>query len=106
MKGNDFVFDYVNGLSYSCHKLSFSCSGLYIDSPNWIDNKKAIINPRIENDVKCFQYATVVTYNKKIDNAQRIYKIRPFIDKYSWVEINYPLGVTDSNIFVKNNSAI
>ena len=70
-------------LSYSCHKISFSCVGPYINSPRWINNKKAKINPRNKNDDKCFQYAAALPYNKKINNAQRIPKIGPFIDKYN-----------------------
>ena len=38
----------------------YSCSGSYIDSPDWIKNKKAAINPLNKNDNKCFQYAVIV----------------------------------------------
>ena len=40
MKGSDFVFDYVDGLSYLCHKISLDCDESYKDSPNWIKTKK------------------------------------------------------------------
>ena len=36
IKGSDFVFDYVQLLSYKCHKINPNHSGLYIDSPDWI----------------------------------------------------------------------
>ena len=36
-----------------------NCSGSYIDSPDWI---KITMNP-INDDNKCFQYATTVTLN-------------------------------------------
>ena len=39
-KGSQFVFDYVYSLFYKCHKLNSNCGGLYIDSPDWIKNKK------------------------------------------------------------------
>ena len=45
MKGSGFVFDYVHLLYYKSDKLSMNCSGSYIDSPNWINNKKAKMNP-------------------------------------------------------------
>ena len=38
MKGSEFVFDYVQ-LLY-CHKINPNRSGSYIDSPDWIKNKK------------------------------------------------------------------
>ena len=40
MKGSDFTFDCVHLLYYKCHKLNFKRGGSYIDSPNWIRNKK------------------------------------------------------------------
>ena len=42
MKGSQFVFDYVQLLYYKCHKINPKCGRLYIDSPDWIKNKKKI----------------------------------------------------------------
>ena len=44
IKGSEFVFDYVHLLYYECHKINPNGGGLYIDSPDWIRNKKAKIN--------------------------------------------------------------
>ena len=41
MRGSEFVFDYVQLLYYKCHRINFNCGGLYIDSPDWIKNKKS-----------------------------------------------------------------
>ena len=43
-------------------KISLNRGGSYIDSPKWLKNRKAIINPK-NNDDRCFQYA--VTGAKK-----------------------------------------
>ena len=40
MKGSDFIFDCVNLLHYKCHKINLKRCGLYIDSPDWIKDKK------------------------------------------------------------------
>ena len=45
MKSNEFVFDYVYLLYYKCHKINPKCGGSYIDSLDWIKNKKLAINP-------------------------------------------------------------
>ena len=45
MRGVEFVFDYAQLLYYKCHKINLSCSGSYIDSLDWVKNKKATINP-------------------------------------------------------------
>ena len=44
MKGGEFVSDYVHLLYYKCHKINPNRGGPYIDSPDWIKNKKATIN--------------------------------------------------------------
>ena len=44
MKGSEFVFNYVQLLHYKCHKVNPNRGGSYIDSPDWIKNKKATIN--------------------------------------------------------------
>ena len=62
MKGSEVVLDYVHFLCYKCHKINLNCAGSYIDSPNWIKNKKATINPTNKKN-KCIQYAVTVTIN-------------------------------------------
>ena len=40
MRGSEFVFDYVHLLYYKSHKINIDRGGSYIDSPDWIRNKK------------------------------------------------------------------
>ena len=40
MKGSEFVFDYVHLLYYKFHRLNLNRGGSYIDTPDWIKNKK------------------------------------------------------------------
>ena len=54
MKGSEFVFDYVPLLYYKCHKINLNYGGSYIDSLDWIKNKKATINPIDKKYNKCF----------------------------------------------------
>ena len=83
IKGSEFIFDHVDLLYYKLQK--------HIDSPKWLKNKKATVNPKNEDD-KCFQYALTVALNyQNIEkDLQRISKIRPFIDRYNWKEISFP----------------
>ena len=76
MRGSDFIFDSIQVLYYKCHKINFKRGGSYIDSPGWIEKKKATINPKDEDD-KCFQYATTVALNHEEikRNPQRISKM-------------------------------
>ena len=66
-KGSEFVFDYVHLLYYKCRKINPNCVGSYIDSSDWIKNKKPTINPINNKDSKCFQYdATAASNHGKI----------------------------------------
>ena len=49
MRGSDFEFDVVNFLYYDFNKISLNRGGSYIDSPEWLKDKKSTINP-INND--------------------------------------------------------
>ena len=62
MRGSEFIFDSVDALYYDLNEISLSRGGSYIDSPKWLKNKKATINPK-NNDDKCFQYALTVALN-------------------------------------------
>ena len=102
-KGSDFVFNNVN-LSYYLHKISLKRDGSYIDSPKWLKNKGATINPKNEDD-ECFKYALTVALNhEKIKNdPQRILKIKPFIDQYKWKGIDFLSHSKDWKKFEQNN---
>ena len=45
MRDREFVYDSVDSLYYNLNKTGLSTGGSYIDSPKWLKNKKAIINP-------------------------------------------------------------
>ena len=81
-----------------------SRGGSYIDSPKWLKNKKATINPK-NNDYKCFQYAVTLALNldKINENSQRISKIKPFIEEYNWKDIVLPSTSKDWKKFELNN---
>ena len=81
IKGNDFVFHYVQLLYYKYPKINANSDGSYIDSPGWIKNKKATKN-LINKKNKSFQYALTCALNDEEiqKDAQRIKKNKPFIN--------------------------
>ena len=92
-----------------CHlqKIGLKRGGSYIDSPEWLKNKKATINPK-NNDDNCFQYALTIALNHKQikSHPERISKIKPFIDQYNWKERNFPSHSKDWKKFEQNNKTI
>ena len=104
MRGSEFEFDGVNFLYYDFDKTSINRSGSYIDSPKWLKDKKSTINPK-NNDDKCFQYAVTLALNldKIKKDKQRVSKIKPFIEKYNWEDIDFPSTSKDWKKFECNN---
>ena len=107
MRGSEFIFYSLNSLYYNLNKIILSIGESYIDSPKWLKNKKAAINPK-NNDDKCFQYALTVAldYEKVKKDSQRISKFKPFTDQYNWKEIDFPSHSKDWKKFESNNKSI
>ena len=80
MRGSAFVFNNFDLLHYHIQNISLNRGGSYVDSPKLLKNKKAIINPK-NNDDNCFQYALTIALNhQSIKNVpQRISKIKPLL---------------------------
>ena len=108
MKGSEFIFESVDLLYYSLHKISLNRGGSYIVSPDCIKNKKATINPKNNKDNECFKYTITAALNhEKIEkDPQRISKIKPFINNYNWKGIEFPSYPKDWKKFEQNNKTI
>ena len=90
-----------------CLIILINRGGSYIDSPKWLKDKKATINPKNNND-KRFQYALTVAlnYEKIKKDLQRISKIKPFIDQYNRKDIDFPSHSKDWKKIESNNKLI
>ena len=93
---------------YKCHKINQNCGRSYTDSPDWIKDKQAAINPINKKYNKCFQYAVTVALNHEETEkySERITKIKPFINKYNWEGINFPSEKDYWKKIEKNNLKI
>ena len=70
-------------------------------------NKKATLNPK-NKDNECFKYAiTVVLNHEEIKkDPQRISKIKSFINKYNWKDIEFPSHPKDWKKIEQNDKTI
>ena len=50
-------------MDYKLHGVRLKRGGSYIKSPEWLENKKAITNPKNENDDECFRWSTTCMLN-------------------------------------------
>ena len=101
--GSSFVFENVGWLSYHIHKTSLRRGNSYIKSPEWIANKKATTNPKIE-DNRCFEYSiSVPLHHKEIKNHPEIIsRIHHYFSwDYNWEGIEFPAGIKDWKRFEK-----
>ena len=65
MKGSDFIFEsLIQSLYCKCHKRNLYGTGSYVNYYWLSKNKKATIN-LVNDDDKCFQYASIITLNRK-----------------------------------------
>ena len=103
-KGSDFIFESVDLLPYSFHKINLKRGKSYMKSPKWVINKRATINTK-NKDNKYFQYSITVALNHQIieNHPQRISNIKPFMD---WKDIDFPAGIKDWKRFERNNKTI
>ena len=85
------VHIYLRELIYwrHLHKISLNRGSSYINSPEWLKNKGATINPKNTRDNKCFKYAIITELHlQEIErDPQRISKIKPFINNYDRKDI-------------------
>ena len=118
MKGSEIVFDSVDLLHYHIQRIRLNWGRSYIDSPTWLNNKKATINAKNNHD-KCFQYAitAALNYEQIKSHVERISNIKRFINQYNWKEIDFlsyqkgwkKLGLNNKSIalnllFILNNT--
>ena len=86
-------------MNYKCREINPNRGGSYTDSPVWIKNEKATINPINKKDSKCFQHTITVGLN----HFKIKMKIKPFINRYNWEGINFPSKQMIGKNFNKNN---
>ena len=106
--GSNFVFESVDLLSYLIHKTSLKRGNSYIKSPEWLANKKAIINPK-NVDNRYFEYSIVVAlYHKEIKNHPERIQGNHYLFScdYNWHGIDFPAGIKEWKRFERNNETI
>ena len=59
IKESDFVFESLDRLDYKLHRVRLKRGGSYIKFPKWLENKKATVNPKNENDDECFRWPII-----------------------------------------------
>jgi hypothetical protein len=105
MPESGFTIDHIMHLDVDFHKLVLTRGRSYIKLPKWILSKRAVINPKNEDDNECFKWAVIVAlHHSEIGNdQQRISKLEPYVQKYNWKGLKFPMAVNKIGKFEENN---
>ena len=103
INGSKFVFEKVQLRDFKLHRVRLKRGGSYMKSPEWLENKKAIINPKNKNDNECLWWSTICALNYNeimkrefeniVKNIKREYK-------------GFSLQKRDCENFEQNNESI
>ena len=99
------LFDRVLFLDIKFHKLKLTRSSSYLPLPDWTLSKKAVINPKNEEDEECFKWGPIMAlYHKGIgNNSQQISKLRRFEGKCDWSGLTFPDALDKIKVFKWKN---
>ena len=79
-----FSPDKIMHLYIKFHRLALTRGSSYTELPEWIKNKKAVINPQ-NKDEECFKWAVIVALHHEDikHNPERISLLRPYDNQYN-----------------------
>ena len=84
-QGSGWQFDEVESFSINMDPYTPISGSSYIELPEFLANKKAIINVKNENDHKCFKWAVTSAVFPREKDPQRLNKaMRENSEKFDW----------------------
>ena len=108
-ESSSFVYESIEDRNIHFHKIDPCRGSSFIDTPEWLKNKKATINLQNANNPYCFMYAiAIVLFHEALDNNPgRISKnLIEYVDAFSWHEIDFPASYDDYALFEKLNDVV
>jgi len=104
-KGSNWIFKSIVKMEINISKYQPLKGSSYIDLPKIIKDKKAIINPK-NNDNKCFMWAILAALYPAKNHSDRISNYKEHINKVSWEGVEFPATTRSIDAFEKANSNI
>ena len=102
-----FVFNEVLFMNIDLQQLNLMRGSSYLPLPNWLVKKKAIINPKNE-DNECFEWAVIAAsrWEEINNNPERISKLMRFEKDFDWSGIGFPVSFKDISKFEFRNQIL
>ena len=89
-----FAFDRVLHSDVNFHQLNLTRGRSYVQLPDCIANRKAVINPQ-NDDSECFKWA-IIAADRWTDigsHPERISNLRKFVNNYDWSGLEFPVSL-------------
>ena len=104
-KGSDWYFREI--IQYEIHTVEYNPSkgSSYIKLPDWIINKRAIVNIK-NSDEKCFLWCVLRYLHPKESRDERITDLKKYENELITKGITFPMNVKDISKFEKLNPKI
>ena len=102
-----FTLDKIMHLYINFHRLVLTRGSSYIELPEWLKSKKAVINLQ-NKDEECFKWAVIeALHHEEIKHhPERISLLRPYENQYNWKGLEFPVSIKKIDKFEKNNPGI
>ena len=99
--------DQIMHLHINLHRLALTQDTSYIKLPEWIAKKKAVINPK-NNDEKCFKWAVIAALHHEDikHHPERTSLLQHYEGQYNWNELEFSLAIQRISKFERNNPRI
>ncbi|XP_057299543.1 uncharacterized protein LOC130630167 [Hydractinia symbiolongicarpus] len=104
LKKSDYIFNRITEMTYHCHMIDLMRGRSWFKTPEWLQKKHCIINPKNE-DEQCFKWAVIAALHFDSIGAhpERISKLKPFVEQYNWSGIEFPTPNTHWKKFERQN---
>ena len=102
-RGSGFVMERITNFILVLIKFRPLCGSTFLETPEWLANKKAIVNVKNADD-KCFLYAILSALYPGAHDPNRITHYRPYENTLNVTGLTFPLAVRDVPRFEPNIS--
>ena len=104
-EGSGWVFENVESFDINIDPFEPLSGSSYISLPKNLEDKKALINVRNENDHECFKWAiTSAIYQREKDLQRLNKKMRNNSQNFNWDGIDFPVSIKQIDKFGRQNN--
>jgi hypothetical protein len=99
-----YIYSRMKSIKFGITKCKNKRGGIFIDTPEWIKDRKAVINIQNDNE-NCFLYCIAAAdhpVNRK-DHPNRSKQYEKYFKDYNIIDIKFPLELKDIEKFERNN---